>query len=81
MKIEYMTGHYSMKIDGEEFAQKSLEECKQIVHKLVEETTDVAILQDYVEDFMESHADDYKNLGNCSVCGDYIEKFTYTTKK
>lgn len=75
MKIEYMTGHYSMEIDGVQFAYKNLQECKDIVHKLVDKCDDSAILQQFVEHFME-HYGKYKDLGKCEQCGDWIENYT-----
>lgn len=81
MDIVYTTGHYSMEIDGQQFADKTLEECKQIVHTLVDETADLGILQSFVEDFMELQYDEYKDLGTCSICEDWIEEYKYTTKK
>ena len=77
MKIEYMTGHYSMEIDGVEFVDLSREQQIKIVHELVDKVKDSAILQEIVERIMESIGD-YENLGECETCGDYIEKYTYS---
>lgn len=76
MKIEYMTGHYSMEIDGVEFAELSKEQQVEIVHKLVDKVKDVAILQEIVERIVESIGD-FEDLGKCESCGDYIEKYSY----
>lgn len=76
MTIDYTTGHYSMEIDGVQFVDKSLEECKEIVHKLVDKTDDTSILQQFVEHFMESYGE-FTDLGTCDTCGDWIENFKY----
>lgn len=75
MKIEYMTGHYSMEIDGVQFVELTKEQQVSLVHKLVDIISDEAILQEIVERVCESEGD-FEDLGYCETCGDSIEKYT-----
>lgn len=75
MKIEYITGHYSMTFNDVEFVDLTKEQQVKIVHKLVDKVKDSAILQEIIERIMESIGD-YKDLGTCDTCGDFIEQYT-----
>lgn len=76
MKITYITGHYSMDIDGKEFVSLTEDQQKELLHKIVDKS-DSASLQRYLEIFMECGPTEYEDMGECEECGDYIEKYIY----
>lgn len=74
MKITYTKGHYSLDVDGKDFNELSYDEQKEICHKLVDK-----INENMLERFVEiccGGMGEYKDLGYCETCGEYIEEYT-----
>ena len=77
MKIVSVTGCTcgSLTVDGIETIDMKVEELQEVVKKVVEKTTDIGQLQGILIDLTSSMGE-YKDLGHCDECGDYIEQYT-----
>lgn len=77
MKIEYTNGctGYSLNVDGVETADMDKQDVKNVIKKLVDTEKDLGVLQMLLEYLMESQGE-YKDLGQCETCGDYITRYT-----
>ena len=76
MKLQYVTGCIcdSLSADGKEFNEMSLEEQRELLHKLVD-NADGATLQQMFITYMEDHAD-CETTGPCECCGDLIFEYS-----
>lgn len=77
MKLEYTEGCVctSLTVDGVETVDMDINDLKKVICKLVERETDVAELQDLWMSLMQSQGE-YKDLGHCECCGDWITNYT-----
>lgn len=77
MKIESVSGCTcdSLNIDGKETIDMNIEDVKNVIKKLLDETNDIGVIQSILIDLVE-YIGDYKDLGQCDECGDYITKYT-----
>ena len=77
MKLEYTDGCIctSLTVDGVETADMKTEDLQEVICKLVKRETDIATLQQILMNLMESQGD-YKDLGHCECCGDWITNYT-----
>lgn len=77
MKLEYTEGCVctSLTVDGVETVDMNINDLKKVICKLVERETDVAELQDLWMSLMQSQGE-YKDLGHCECCGDWITNYT-----
>lgn len=77
MKLEYTDGCVctSLTVDGVETVDMKTEDLQEVICKLVKRETDIATLQQIWMNLMESQGD-YKDLGHCECCGDWITNYT-----
>ena len=77
MKIEYTDGCIctSLTVDGKETAYMTPEEIKVSIRAMLDRETDIATLQDVWMSLIE-HLGEYKDLGHCECCGDWISNYT-----
>lgn len=77
MKLKYTNGCIctSLTVDGKETADMTSEEIKVSIQAMLDREIDFAVLQDILTTLIESQGE-YKNLGHCEECGDWI--FNYT---
>ena len=77
MKIEYTDGCIctSLTVDGKETAYMTPEEIKVSIRAMLDRETDIAALQDVWMSLIE-HLGEYKDLGHCECCGDWISNYT-----
>lgn len=77
MKLEYTDGCIctSLTVDGVETVDMKTEDLQEVICKLVKRETDTATLQQIWMNLMESQGD-YKDLGHCECCGDWISNYT-----
>lgn len=77
MKIEYTDGCIctSLTVDGKETADMTPEEIKVSIRAMLDRETDIATLQDVWMSLIE-HLGEYKDLGHCECCGDWISNYT-----
>lgn len=77
MKLKYTNGCVctSLTVDGKETADMTSEEIKVSIQAVLDREIDFAVLQDILTTLIESQGE-YKNLGHCEECGDWI--FNYT---
>lgn len=75
MKLQYVTGCIcdSLSVDGKEFNEMSLEEQRELLHKLVD-NADTGTLQQMFIEYMEHDAEWYIS-GPCECCGDMITEY------
>ena len=69
MKIEYTDGCIctSLTVDGKETAYMTPEEIKVSIRAMLDRETDVSLIE---------HLGEYKDLGHCECCGDWISNYT-----
>ena len=72
MKLQYVTGCIcdSLSVDGKEFNEMSLEEQRELLHKLVDNADGVTLQQMFIE-YMENKSEGQIS-GPCECCGDLI---------
>lgn len=77
MKLEYTTGCIcdSLTIDGVETVDMKVEDLQRIICKIINKEEDIATLQQVLINLIETNGE-YKDLGHCECCGDYISKYT-----
>lgn len=77
MKLEYTDGCVctSLTVDGKETADMTSEEIKVSIQAMLDREIDVAVLQDIWTSLIESQGE-YKDLGHCEACGDWISNYT-----
>lgn len=77
MKLEYTVGCTcnSLTINEQETINLPLEEVKKVCIEAINNVDDLGILQEFLIDFIESYGE-YKLLGHCEQCGDYIDNYT-----
>lgn len=77
MKIEYTDGCVctSLTVDGKETADMTSEEIKVSIQAMLDREIDCAVLQDIWMSLIESQGE-YKDLGHCEDCGDWIPNYT-----
>lgn len=77
MKLEYTDGCIctSLTVDGKETVDMSKEELKEIIYKLLDNESDLAVLQNIWIDLVTSQGE-FEDLGQCEECGDLITKYT-----
>ena len=75
MKLKYVTSciYNSLSVDGKEFNEMSLEEQRDICHKLVDNARD-DILQQMFITYMENNTESEMS-GPCECCGDLIFEY------
>lgn len=75
MKLQYVTGCIcdSLSVDGKEFNEMSLEEQRELLHKLVDNADGVTLQQMFIE-YMEDESE-YHTSGPCECCGDLIFEY------
>lgn len=76
MKLQYVTGciYDSLSIDGKEFNEMSLEEQRELLHKLVDNADGVTLQQLFIE-YMEGDESELYTSGPCECCGDLIFEY------
>lgn len=77
MKIEYVYGCTcdSLTIDGVETVNMDIKDVRDCVLNIISKTNDLSLLQSILSDVAELDGD-YKDLGHCDQCGDFICKYT-----
>lgn len=77
MKIVNISGCTcdSLTIDGKETVDMDIIDLQEAIKKVLDRETDIAILQSILMDLV-NHMGEYKDLGHCDDCGDYIEQYT-----
>lgn len=77
MKLEYTDGCIctSLTVDGKETADMTSEEIKVSIQAMLDREIDLAVLQDIWRSLIESQGE-YKDLGHCEECGDWISNYT-----
>ena len=75
MKLHYVTGCIcdSLSVEGKEFNEMSLEEQREILHKLVDNADGVTLQQMFIE-YMEDESE-WHTSGPCECCGDLVEYY------
>lgn len=75
MKLRYVTGcvYNSLSVDYQQFIDMSLEERKEILHKLVDNANDATLQQMFIE-YMENEAKCHMS-DPCECCGDLIFEY------
>lgn len=76
MKINYVSGCIcdSLTIDNIESIDLPIETIKDAITKALSKINDIAVLQNILMTIAETG--DYKDLGHCEDCGDYIVEYT-----
>jgi len=77
MKCIYTDGctATSLTVDGKETVKMTAEELRGILKKMLDKVQDFATLQSIWMHIMECIGE-YKDLGKCSQCGDWIYQYT-----
>lgn len=77
MKLEYTDGCIctSLSVDGVETIDMKTEDLQAVICKLVKREDDISVLQDLFTSLMYSQGE-YKDLGHCEQCGDFISNYT-----
>ena len=77
MKLEYTDGCIctSLTVDGKETADMTSEEIKVSIQAMLDREIDFAVLQDISTTLIESQGE-YRDLGHCEECGDWISNYT-----
>lgn len=77
MKLEYTDGCIctSLSVDGVETIDMKTEDLQAVICKLVKREDDISVLQDLFTSLMSSQGE-YKDLGQCEQCGDFISEYT-----
>lgn len=78
MKIEYVYGCMcdSLTIDGVETVDMDIKDVRDCVLDIISRTEDLSLLQSILTEVAEVNGD-FKDLGHCDDCGEYITKYTY----
>lgn len=78
MKCIYTEGCIctSLTVDGKETADMSAKELRDVIKRMLDSTEDTAVLQSAWMNLMECLGE-YKDLGHCDQCGDYITEYTF----
>lgn len=76
MKLKYVTGCVcdSLSVDDKEFNEMSLEEQRELLHKLVDNADGVTLQQMLIE-YMEGDESEWCTSGPCECCGDLIFEY------
>ena len=76
MKINYVSGCVcdSLTIDNVESIDLPIETLRGAITKALNKVNDIAVLQNILMAIAETG--DYKDLGHCEDCGDYIVEYT-----
>lgn len=77
MKLEHTTGCIcdSLTINGVETINLPIKEVRDVVLNIISKCDDLSILQDILMDYIDCNGE-YKDLGHCEQCGDYIINYT-----
>lgn len=77
MKLEHTTGCIcdSLTINEKETANLPIEEVRDVVLDIISKCDDLSILQNILMDYIDYNGE-YKDLGHCEECGDYIINYT-----
>ena len=77
MKIEYTDGCIctSLTVDGKETADMTPEEIKVSIQAMLDRVLHVLCIFCVVMSLIE-HLGEYKDLGHCECCGDWISNYT-----
>lgn len=77
MKIQHTEGCTcdSLTINGKETIEMPLEEVKNTIRKLINHVSDIGTLQQILISIVDTEGD-YKDLGHCETCGDFIMEYT-----
>lgn len=75
MKLQYITGCVcdSLSVDGKEFNEMSLEEQRELLHKLVDKAGSDTLQQMFIT-YMENNTE-FEMSGPCECCGDLIFEY------
>lgn len=65
---------WSYTVDGKDYNDLTLEEAKELSHKLIDNVTNKDILHDLFTNYLYGYGE-YKDLGCCEDCGDCIENY------
>lgn len=76
MKLQYTTGCIcdSLSVDGKEFNEMSLEEQRELLHKLIDNANSITLQQMFIE-YMEGDESEWHTSGPCECCGDLIFEY------
>ncbi len=66
----------SLTVDDKETIDMKETELKDVVKKMIDKVDDIAVLQQVWCRIVESMGE-YKDLGHCECCGDWITEFTW----
>lgn len=77
MKLSYTDGCIctSLTVDDVETVNMEMRDVKNVICKLVNSEKDLGTLQQVFCRLMESQGV-YEDLGQCSCCGDYVDRYT-----
>lgn len=78
MKLEYTYGCVcdSLSIDGVETIDMQEQDFKNVIYKLIDRESDIAVLQSIYKDLMESQGEYESSDEPCECCGDYVTTYT-----
>lgn len=78
MKLQYTDGctYTSLEVDGKQTVDLSMKEFREVLYKMIDHIDDTAVLQSIWMNIMETMGE-YKDLGHCETCGDYISEYTW----
>lgn len=77
MKLQHTEGCIcdSLTVDNVETINMKIEDLQTILCKLIKKESDIATLQQLLITIIDSEGE-YKYLGHCECCGDYISEYT-----
>ena len=77
MKLQVTEGctAFSYEVDDKEWVDLTHEECKETLLKLIESCDDCRNLKHVFIDLMQDLGE-FKDLGTCDQCGDYVTRYT-----
>lgn len=77
MKIQHTDGCTcdSLTINDVETVDMPIEQIKKCLGKLIDRISDISTLQQILISIVDSEGD-YKDLGQCEECGDFITEYT-----
>jgi len=76
MKLTYIDGCTctSWSVDNKDWDDYSLEQKKQICHRLIDSVDNEYIMQQLFTLILENEGE-YTDLGQCETCGDWVSKY------
>lgn len=77
MKVQHTDGctYGSLTINGVETVDMPMNAVKSALKTLIDKEEDLAVLQELLMHIVDSEGN-YKDLGRCETCGDYIMEYT-----